>query len=37
MNNNEEPIPILECEVLDAILTLMNVKLPGIDKIPSDL
>ena len=37
MNNNEEPLPIIECEVRDAILTLKNGKSPGIDNIPSVL
>ena len=35
MNSNEEPIPILECEVRNAILTLKNGKSPGPDNIPS--
>ena len=37
MNNNEEPLPILECEVCDAIITFKNGKSPGIDNIPSEL
>ena len=37
MNNNEEPLPILECEVRYAILTLKNEKSPGIESIPSEL
>ena len=37
MNNNEEPLPILECEVRDAILTLKNGKSPDRDNIPSEL
>ena len=37
MNNNEEPLPVLECEVRDAILTLKNRKPSVIDIIPSEL
>ena len=37
MNNNEEPLPILECEVRDAIMTLNNGKSPGLDYISSEL
>ena len=37
MNSNEEPLPILECEVRNEILTLKNGKSPGPDNIPSEL
>ena len=32
MNNYEGSLPILECEVRDAIPTLKNGKSPGLDK-----
>ena len=37
MYNNEKPLPIIECEVRDAILNLKNGKSPGIDNIQSEL
>ena len=37
MNNNEEPLPILEWEVRDAIMALKYGKSPGLDNIPSEL
>ena len=37
MNNNEEPFPILEWEVRDAIMALKYGKSRGLDNIPSEL
>ena len=37
MNSNEKPLPILECEVRNAILNLKNDKSPGPDNILSEL